>query len=209
MFWVIIVSFSVGSFPTAFVIGRLLGRPDIRSPGDGNVGSQNVARSYGFKFGLIVFALDALKGSAAVVMASSLLGTKAGILAGTACVLGHSWSIFLHFRGGRGEATAIGVLTTLIPLPMVIAGICSIGTLIWTKNVIMASVVLFVPLIPLCMLTGVSRQLTIYSIALPVILGLIFLIKERQKMTASISETCPQPQEEKTTGSDLQHGSAP
>ena len=58
MFWVIIVSYLVGSFPSTFVIGRLLGRPDIRSLGDGNVGSQNVARSYGLKFGFIVFAID-------------------------------------------------------------------------------------------------------------------------------------------------------
>ena len=203
MVGLIIFSYLVGSFPTAFVIGRLLGRPDITTLGDGNVGAQNVVRSYGLKFGLIVFAIDALKGAAVVVAASSLLGSLAAELwAGTACVIGHTWSIYLRFRGGRGEATAIGVLTTLIPLPMIISGAFAMGTLILTKNVIKTTAVLLVPLSPFCLLTGVSRQLTIYSVTLPVILGLIFLIKEHQKVAGSVSETCAQTREEKTLGPD-------
>ncbi|PPD59202.1 glycerol-3-phosphate acyltransferase [Dehalogenimonas etheniformans] len=193
MIWLIIASYFIGSFPTAYLTGRLLGRPDIMTLGDGNGGSQNVARSYGFKYGLMVFIIDSLKGALVIGLASSLVGTLSAMLwAGTVCVLGHTWSVFLGFRGGRGEATAIGVLTTLIPLPMIIAGTFAVGTLIWTKSVIKTSIVMFAPLSPLCWYTGVSKQLTIYSMTLPVILGIIYLIKERQRLAGIVPEPCPE-----------------
>ena len=113
----LVCAYIIGSFPSGYIIGRLKKGVDIRDVGSRNMGAMNVFYSVGFKEGLLVLALDIVKGALAVAVARLLGSPILGqLLAGAAAVLGHSYSIFLKFRGGRGGATCIGVLVFLMPL---------------------------------------------------------------------------------------------
>lgn len=103
---VAIVSYSLGALPFSKWIARWQG-VNIQETGSGNPGATNVARSLGLAFGTIVLVLDLAKGAAAAALAQGLETPL--ILSGFA-VIGHNWSVFLHFRGGKGVATTLGVL---------------------------------------------------------------------------------------------------
>jgi glycerol-3-phosphate acyltransferase PlsY len=99
------------------------------------------------------------------------------MITGTVAVIGHNWPVFLGFRGGRGESTAISVLTMLIPQPMLIMATPAILVLLITKKVPIASAVLFVPLSLIGWWLGISVPLILYSIALPCLVGFTHLIR--------------------------------
>jgi len=116
----IIISYLLGSIPTAYIFGKILKGIDIRKFGSGNVGATNAFRLLGPVWGIIVLILDVLKGVIPVtVLANHSLGyTEISpevlrILFGFACVCGHNWTLFLRFRGGKGVATTLGVLIGL------------------------------------------------------------------------------------------------
>ena len=112
----IIGAYIIGSFPSAYIAGRLRGGIDIRQTGSRNMGAMNVFYKVGFVEGLLVLAVDIGKGAAAVALARFLgVPEVFQLLAGVAVVLGHSFPIFLKFRGGKGGATCIGVLIFLMP----------------------------------------------------------------------------------------------
>jgi len=120
----IIAAYIIGSFPTGYIVGRLRLGVDIRQIGSRSMGAMNVFYKVGFAWGLLVLAVDMGKGAAAVALAR-WLGTPmaAQLFAGAAAVLGHGFTIFLKFRGGRGGATCIGILAYLLPwgIPFYIA----------------------------------------------------------------------------------------
>jgi len=124
----LICAYLIGSFPSPYVIGRLFKGVDIRRIGSHNMGAMNVFYKVGFGAGLLVLAIDIGKGAAAVALAR-FLGTPdvVQLLAGIAAVLGHAFTIFLKFRGGKGGATCIGILVYVmpwgIPIYLVIFGI--------------------------------------------------------------------------------------
>jgi acyl phosphate:glycerol-3-phosphate acyltransferase len=115
----------LGSCPNGLLVSRSHGL-DIREHGSGNIGATNVLRVLGKKWGYLVFSLDALKGFAAVWIAfffankisPSALAEVMGITGGFFCILGHTFPIWLRFRGGKGVATSAGVLLGLMPLAM-------------------------------------------------------------------------------------------
>ncbi len=112
----IIFAYLIGSFPSAYVAGRLLKGVDIREVGSRNMGAMNVFYKVGFWPGVMVLAVDIGKGAAAVALVRWLgAPVIVQLLAGAAVVLGHSFTVFLNFRGGRGGATCIGVLVFLMP----------------------------------------------------------------------------------------------
>ena len=117
----------LGSCPTGYITGRVKGI-DIRKHGSGNIGATNVLRVLGKKLGYTVFALDTLKGFLAVrvayVIASGINSgidhrELAGITAGLGCILGHTFPVWLRFRGGKGVATSAGVLLGLMPIAVI------------------------------------------------------------------------------------------
>ncbi|MBN1913534.1 MAG: glycerol-3-phosphate 1-O-acyltransferase PlsY [Candidatus Omnitrophica bacterium] len=117
----IIISYLTGSIPTAYIFGRIFKGIDIRKSGSGNIGATNALRVLGKKAGITVLALDILKGFLAVFILSNLLKDKIliippemlGIILGIACIVGHNWTVFLNFKGGKGVATTLGVLLAL------------------------------------------------------------------------------------------------
>jgi glycerol-3-phosphate acyltransferase PlsY len=149
--------------------------------GDGNIGARNAFFQLGAKTGISIFFIDAGKGSLAILIAQAAnLPQVAILLTGVATVIGHNWPVFIGFRGGRGEATTIGILLTLITEPMLILAGPTLATLAIKKNTILASAVLFIPLPLVCWWLGVPGLLVGYSITLPCLVGLTHFIRTRQ-----------------------------
>ncbi len=113
----IFVAFILGSVPFGYVLGKLKG-VDVRKHGSGNVGATNVARVLGKPYGVAVYVLDFLKGFLPTLVAVKVFGYESWITTavGLASVLGHMFSPFLGFKGGKGVATSSGVLFAVSPL---------------------------------------------------------------------------------------------
>ena len=107
----ILLSFLCGSLPFSVWLGKALGRTDVRRVGDGNPGAANALRAGGPWIGLLVLALDVSKGAVPVGLAYVNLGIRGltMLLIATAALLGHAFTPFLGFRGGKGMAVALGV----------------------------------------------------------------------------------------------------
>lgn len=132
----------IGAIPTGYWLGRALRGVDIRQHGSGNLGATNVFRVLGAGPGAITLAVDILKGAVAVGMSRTLAPGSDGLAlaAGTAAILGHTFSPFVGFKGGKGVATAAGVFVTLMPGP----GWIAVGTFalsfLWSRIVSISSV---------------------------------------------------------------------
>ena len=116
-------SYALGSVPFALLLGLSRG-VDIRRTGSGNVGATNLGRALGRRWAVAAFTLDFAKGTIPVLLARFWAEPSAwlGIAAGCAAVLGHIFSVFLGFRGGKGVATAFGAMTALAPIASTAAG---------------------------------------------------------------------------------------
>ncbi|TGK10009.1 glycerol-3-phosphate 1-O-acyltransferase [Leptospira fletcheri] len=111
-------SFVLGSIPFGFLMAKFLGGIDIRKEGSGNIGATNVTRLLGWKIGFPVLLLDIAKGALPVLLAKYLFPDRTDILpllCGISAVLGHIFSPFLKFKGGKGVATSFGVFAVLAP----------------------------------------------------------------------------------------------
>ena len=112
---VLVLGYLAGSIPFGVIVARKMG-VDIRTKGSGNIGATNVGRVLGLGVGLLVLVLDALKGAAAVALATRYSGMDPVIaMAGFAAILGHCFSPFLGGKGGKGVATSLGVFSVLAP----------------------------------------------------------------------------------------------
>jgi acyl phosphate:glycerol-3-phosphate acyltransferase len=112
-----LLGYLLGSIPFGFLVARAVRGVDVRTAGSGNTGATNVARVVGVGPGLLVLALDAAKGALSVLVAREVaqLSPRVQALAGLAAVVGHVAPVWLGFKGGKGVATALGVLTVLVP----------------------------------------------------------------------------------------------
>jgi glycerol-3-phosphate acyltransferase PlsY len=113
----IVISYLLGSVPTGYILGSMVG-VDVRKAGSGNVGATNVARVLGKGRGVLTLIIDVAKGWLPVFAAQQMeMSLPTASLAGVAAFLGHLYSVFLRFEGGKGVATAFGVFLALAPLP--------------------------------------------------------------------------------------------
>ncbi len=179
---IVLLGYFLGSIPTAYIAGRLLKVKDIRQIGDGNMGAANAFRQLGPKAGIAVFFIDASKGVLAILIAQNANNPQVVVLlTGVAAVIGHNWPIFIGFRGGRGESTTIGVLVTLITVPMlIVGGIAGIAFLINRRVILGQGPFLFIPLPLVSWLLGVPGILIAYSIALPCLVGFTHFLRTRR-----------------------------
>ncbi|OGH60244.1 MAG: acyl-phosphate glycerol 3-phosphate acyltransferase [Candidatus Lindowbacteria bacterium RIFCSPLOWO2_12_FULL_62_27] len=115
----VVAGFLLGSLPPGYWIGRFVFGKDLKSEGSGNIGATNAYRVLGPAVGSLVLILDVLKGAGAVWISRSIGGADA--LAGLAAILGHTFSPFLRFRGGKGVATGLGVFLCLALNPTLAA----------------------------------------------------------------------------------------
>jgi acyl phosphate:glycerol-3-phosphate acyltransferase len=189
---IIILSYLVGSIPTSIIISKMVKGIDIRNYGSGNAGGTNVFRVMGWKYGILTIILDALKGAIAVIFIARLhYGnmpfqnetpfddfTLVQIIAGIATVLGHVWTVFAGFRGGKGIATALGFLLTLITIDMLFALIIFFVVVIITKYISLGSILasISVPLILIIRENVFGVNIPGYNIILPFTVGIVCLI---------------------------------
>jgi glycerol-3-phosphate acyltransferase PlsY len=127
----VLIAYLLGSIPTGFLVAKARG-VDIRTVGSGNIGATNVFRILGKAAGIFVLLVDAAKGWVAVFGVARLLAgwfyPEAGpsarewfaLCAGVAAILGHNYTCWLHFKGGKGIATSAGVLVALVPVPLLV-----------------------------------------------------------------------------------------
>ncbi len=120
---IILLSYLAGSIPTSIIMSKLTRGIDIREHGSGNAGATNVIRVLGWKIGIVVIIVDVGKGVLATLLISKLRIDQAPIsdnlvqiIAGLSAVLGHIWTIFAGFKGGKGVGTAAGMLFSLYPI---------------------------------------------------------------------------------------------
>lgn len=143
-----VAAYLLGSIPAGYLLVRIFRRQDIRSIGSGNIGATNVLRSGGKGLGALTFLLDMLKGSAAVWM-GGLIGAwlmpqaplrDAQALAALFAVLGHMYTCWLHFHGGKGVATGFGVFLVAAPVAALAAISVFAVVLALTRYVSLASI---------------------------------------------------------------------
>jgi glycerol-3-phosphate acyltransferase PlsY len=152
----ILIGYAFGSVPFAFILARRAGI-DVRVAGSGNVGAANVLRTTGASLGVVVMALDILKGVAAVLLASAIEGRLSAMsAAGAAAIVGHIYPVWLRFHGGKGVAVAAGVFSVLAPFATVAAASVFL-LVVWTSRVIsLGSVAATVTLPSVALLSGAS-----------------------------------------------------
>ena len=123
-----IIGYLLGSIPFGLILTKLAGTQDLRSIGSGNIGATNVLRTGNKGLAAATLVGDMLKGTVAVIIAGSLWGPNAAMLAGLGAFLGHLFPIWLQFRGGKGVATYIGVLLGLFWPAAAMFGVIWIAT---------------------------------------------------------------------------------
>jgi glycerol-3-phosphate acyltransferase PlsY len=162
---VLLASYLLGSFPSGWLAGRCLAGIDLRTVGSGSTGATNVLRQVGKGPALVVFAVDVLKGAAAVLLAKALMQPHGFtpitdwwvVAAGLAALAGHSWPVWLGWKGGKAVASGFGMLLALVP----VVGLACLGlfltTLTLSRIVSLSSVVAALSL-PLLMLGSFSSS---------------------------------------------------
>lgn len=182
--WLLLVYF-LGSVPFGLVLGRVCCKIDVRTAGSGNVGATNVARLCGFKWGVLTLFLDAAKGAVPVALAQYLLpsllpalipdktlATFVG-LTGLAAVLGHLYSYFLKFRGGKAVATTVGVYLVLLPGHLIVAAALCIFVIRRWGYVSLGSITLVCSMPILMIFSGMFTRDFSHIVLVAVIAGLV------------------------------------
>jgi acyl phosphate:glycerol-3-phosphate acyltransferase len=140
-----VASYIIGATPFGYFAGKLRGI-DIRQHGSGNIGATNVFRVLGKSVGFPVFILDMLKGFVPVMIAGTIVESRGippewpKIAGAVGSVVGHNFTFWLHFKGGKGIATSAGVLLALLPLPLAAAASSWIILFYTTRYVAVASI---------------------------------------------------------------------
>lgn len=130
-----------GAVPYSIIVSKIKG-VNLLEIGSGNAGATNVYRALGLKYAILVFFLDLIKGFLACLLTGTILHTPLHIvLAGTMAILGHTFSPFLHFRGGKGAATGLGVLLYINPVLMVALVLTASIVILATRIVSLASMI--------------------------------------------------------------------
>lgn len=149
-----VVGYLLGSLPSGVIVGRVFGNVDPRAGGSGKTGATNVLRTMGKGPAIMVAVLDVAKGAAAVLLARFIflpagpgaslelqnLSAVAQAVGGLAALLGHNYSVFIHFTGGRGVATGAGALLAMTPLGMLIGVVGLVVVVLLTRYVSLGSI---------------------------------------------------------------------
>ncbi|MCE2735974.1 MAG: glycerol-3-phosphate acyltransferase [Acidimicrobiaceae bacterium] len=147
----IVGGYLLGTLPSAIIVARAKG-VDITTFGSGNPGASNVARAIGWRYGSIVFVLDAAKGA---IPALLLIGHRpSAYICGAVAIVGHIFPATRGFKGGKGIATGAGVLLVLHPLIMIISAVSWIAIMKLSKKASVASIVVVPLVVVLLIVTG-------------------------------------------------------
>ncbi|MGI6037998.1 MAG: glycerol-3-phosphate 1-O-acyltransferase PlsY [Limnochordia bacterium] len=174
----IIVAYFIGNISSGYLVGRLK-NIDIRQYGSGNIGATNVLRTLGVLPSLMTLVLDVGKGVVAVLLAARY-GSAPWIpaLAGVFAIIGHIWPVFLGFRGGRGVATAFGVVLALMPMVALFIAVVWLFLVFVTRYISVGSIGAAASLPVGAWLLGESTQMIIIS----ALLGILVIWRHRPNM---------------------------
>ena len=181
-----VIAYLVGSIPSGLILGKLFWHTDLRKYGSHNIGATNAWRTLGKVPGIIVFLADSFKGQAGVLLGLSLVGTPlAAVIGGLLAIVGHSFSLFLRFHGGKGVATSLGVLTMLMGNVTLIVFVLWFTIVYMTRYVSLGSVVAGV-------LTPILAALFAYPmeyIVFTVIAALLVIVRHRENIKRLMNGT--------------------
>jgi glycerol-3-phosphate acyltransferase PlsY len=136
------LGYLLGAIPFGYIAGKLFGGVDVRDHGSGSIGMTNVMRTVSPPVAILVLALDMGKGAGAVVLAMFIADAPlVETLTGIAVIVGHSWSVFIGFSGGKGTATGWGALFALSPIAGIVASVIGVGLVALTRYVSLGSMV--------------------------------------------------------------------
>ena len=137
-----LLAYILGSIPNGLFFGKLIWHVDLREHGSHNIGATNAWRTLGKGAGFLIFLLDFLKGFFSVGIGSLMVGTPlALVLGGVFAIVGHSCSLFLKFKGGKGVATGLGVIVMLMPVPALIVFLVWLGIVKLSGYVSLGSII--------------------------------------------------------------------
>ena len=187
-----ITAYLIGSIPTGIVVAKILGAPDPRAVGSGNIGATNVGRAAGKAAGIITLIGDVLKGFLITLLALYILGSSSEAnsplaisIVAFSVFLGHLFPVFLKFKGGKGVATTLGVFLAIGPLQAILALIIFIILVAIFKYVSVASMIASVS-IPL--LLNLSPATSPY-VPLAVIISVLIILKHSDNIKRLIQGT--------------------
>jgi len=171
--WLGVLCYAIGSLPTAYLFTRYILGQDIWQIGDFNSGAANVFRNVGAKAGVAVGAIDIIKGALVIVLAMVLVDdTGMEMMAGAVALAGHNFPVHLRFRGGRGAATAVGILIASVPIIGLPIGAFCLVLLYLTHKATYPLAVFLVAIPVLTWPAGYSVALAIYVVAIAIAVGL-------------------------------------
>lgn len=178
------VAYLLGSIPFGLLISQKVARLDITKVGSGNIGASNVAREVGLKWGIITFLADILKGFLPVICAYYILGPPAETnealkgMIGLAALLGHQFSVYNRFKGGKGVATYLGVFLAISPIACIVCGIIFF-IFVWVWRYISLGSIVASLTMPLCLyFMGHPRVIIVISL----IISFLVTFKHRENI---------------------------
>lgn len=182
----VVLAYLIGSIPSGLILGKLFWHTDLREHGSHNIGATNAWRTLGKRAGIAVFIADSIKGQTGVVLGLLLAGTPlAAVLGGLFAIIGHSFSLFLRFHGGKGVATSLGVLTMMMGNVTLIVFAIWFAIVYLTRYVSLGSVVA-------AFLTPVLAALFAYPveyIVFSVIAAVLVIVRHRENIKRLMNGT--------------------
>jgi acyl phosphate:glycerol-3-phosphate acyltransferase len=180
----LVIAYLIGSIPFGVILTRAGGAGDLRQIGSGNIGATNVLRTGRKGLALATLLLDALKGALPVWLAYRYFGPDMAVVAGLGAVLGHCFPVWLKFRGGKGVATAAGVVLTLTPLAGLIALALFVLIAVLTRYVSLASILATIAAGPVAFWLGHFQAGELY-----LVLALLIVLKHATNIRRLLAGT--------------------
>lgn len=181
-----IVAYILGSIPNALWIGKVFKGIDVREHGSKNTGSTNAARVLGAKLGILTLILDISKGAIPTLIATMLLDSSISvILVGICAILGHSFSIFMKFKGGKAVATTVGVFIVLVPGAILLAAVIFFLVFGITRYVSLSSMIGAISLPIWIILFYKNIPLTIFGI----IIAILIIVRHKSNIQRLLNGT--------------------
>jgi len=182
------ISYLLGSIPSGFLLGKIIKGIDLRKCGSGNVGFTNAFRYLGWRIGVFVLVFDVVKGFLPAYFFPQLIhlqsgwlsnNINSGLIFGITAIIGHIFTFFLKFKGGKGVATSIGVFLALTPIPLLITAIISLLLIFVTRFVSLGSIIGAI-IFPILVIIFQPKDVTIFITSL--IIGLVIVIRHRENI---------------------------
>lgn len=143
-----IMGYLIGSLNFSVLISKIKYHDDVRNHGSHNAGATNMLRSYSVKDGIVVMLLDMLKAVFTVMLTQAFIGEGAACVAGLFCIIGHCWPIYYKFKGGKGVASAFGMVIAIEPFTALVCVLVFVIIVVGTKYISLGSIsaAMFVPI---------------------------------------------------------------